>query len=578
MTQYFDELAISSVLEIDIKLIEFESDELFLTSFDELKLRNIESFTSSFADKAFQHRLISKNIINVFINESFNYISITDSRYDDIEFKNILIDCEIADRSIENMNQFKALQRISDVALNKKTIESSIKFEIDNTLILEFIDLNISFEVITFHIVEINISFLLCLNDFDRLNIYFNNLINEIVQHERRHFVIWRYDHAFLLWKMLIQSLIFEFIEKNSCLLIEIELRRLHRRFDHFSARRLYEILERSDHEIESRAIEHLIKFCHHCQMHEKFSDRFIFSIKNEDIQFNYSIVIDILYMKHKSDNKSVLHIVNETTRFQTGRWLKDISTRHVWDQLRTCWIDTYLRSSDVIIVNADKQFVAREFKQYVNNMKIAIKTISVETHHSIEMMKRYHDSLRRMYAIITIEISSIDLEIARQMTFKVINDSIELDELIFTFLVFDVYFRMIEMNVSLFTIIQRAIAMKKVMKEVQKFIVIRQMNDALNTRNDFVIILIHELSLNSLVLIFRENKDFNQSESWKESFKLLSIQNESTIIELSNESIKFRITSLKSYYQNDHMSRDVIIHNTEDCESRVLMIKRSQR
>jgi hypothetical protein len=172
------------------------------------------------------------------------------------------------------------------------------------------------------------------------------------------------------------------------------------------------------------------------------------------------------------------------------------------------------LRSSDVIIVNADKQFVAREFKQYVNNMKIAIKTISVETHHSIEMMKRYHDSLRRMYAIITIEISSIDLEIARQMTFKVINDSIELDELIFTFLVFDVYFRMIEMNVSLFTIIQRAIAMKKVMKEVQKFIVIRQMNDALNTRNDFVIILIHELSLNSLVLIFRENKDFNQSES----------------------------------------------------------------
>jgi hypothetical protein len=35
---------------------------------------------------------------------------------------------------------------------------------------------------------------------------------------------------------------------------------------------------------------------------------------------------------------------------------------------------------------------------------------------------------------------------------------------------------------------------------------------------------LIHELSLNSFVLIFRESKDFNQSGSWKESFKLLSI------------------------------------------------------
>ncbi len=110
------------------------------------------------------------------------------------------MNCDAADRSTESMKQFKTLRQISNnVALNKKTIESSIKFEIDNTLTLEFIDLNISLEMITFHIIKINISFLLCLNDFDRLNIYFNNLINEIVQHERRHFVIRRYEHAFLL-------------------------------------------------------------------------------------------------------------------------------------------------------------------------------------------------------------------------------------------------------------------------------------------------------------------------------------------------------------------------------------------
>ncbi len=99
-------------------------------------------------------------------------------RYDDSEFKRILIDCDAADRSIENMRQFKALQRINDVALNKKTVESSIEFEIDNTLILEFVELNILLEIITFHIVRVNISFLLCLNDLNRLNIYFNNLIN----------------------------------------------------------------------------------------------------------------------------------------------------------------------------------------------------------------------------------------------------------------------------------------------------------------------------------------------------------------------------------------------------------------
>jgi hypothetical protein len=89
-------------------------------------------------------------------------------------------------------------------------------------------------------------------------------------------------------------------------------------------------------------------------------------------------------------------------------------------------------------------------------------------------MMKRYHDSLRRVYAIITTEISNIDLEIALQITFKIINDLIEFDDLISTLLIFEAYFQMIEMNVSSLTIIQRVIAMRKAMKEVQKFIAIR--------------------------------------------------------------------------------------------------------
>jgi hypothetical protein len=145
--------------------------------------------------------------------------------------------------------------------------------------------------------------------------------------------------------------------------------------------------------------------------------------------------------------------------------------------------------------------------------MRITVKTALVETHHSIEMMKRYHDPLRRVYAIITAEISNIDLEIALQMTFKVINDSIEFDELVLILLVFEVYFRMIEMNASSLTITQRAIAMKKIMNEVRKFNATRQVNDALNTRNDSNF-LIYNLSLNSSVLIFRESKNINQSGS----------------------------------------------------------------
>jgi hypothetical protein len=246
---------------------------------------------------------------------------------------------------------------------------------------------------------------------------------------------------------------------------------------------------------------------------------------------------------------------MNEAIRFQANRWLKDISAKHVWDQLRACWIDIYLRSSDVIITDADKQYVIKKFKQYASNMKIAIKTMFIKTHHSIKMIKRYHDLLRRIFSIIAIEISDIDLEITLQMTFKIINDSTEFDDLIFTLLMFDVYLWMIEMNVSSFTITQRTIAMKKIMKEIRKFNAIRQVNDVLNIRNELNITLIHELSLNSSVLIFREDKSINQNESWIESFKLLNVQNESAIIELSSDSIKFKSTSVKSYHQDQNLS-----------------------
>jgi hypothetical protein len=155
-----------------------------------------------------------------------------------------------------------------------------------------------------------------------------NNLqINLKIEH---HSIIRRYDHAFLFWNISTQSLIAKSFDQNSCYFIEIELRRLHRRFDHFSTRRLQMILDRSDYEINSRAIEYFIKYCHHCQIHEKSSNRLSFTLK-DDLEFNFNVFVDIFYLKIKSDvNKSILHLMNETIRFQADRWLKNIIARHV--------------------------------------------------------------------------------------------------------------------------------------------------------------------------------------------------------------------------------------------------------
>jgi hypothetical protein len=244
-------------------LNDFESDELFLTSFE--KLSNIEFITSTFANKAFAHRLISKN--DIIINDTtveltfYSYITSSESRYDDREFKNLLIDSDAARKSIEEMRQFKVLQRINDIKLNKSD-QLVFKFGIEDIKSIDSIELEISLETIIFHIVEINISFLLFLTDLDRSSVYFNNLTNELMQDRSstnhstiiilqinmknnryakndRYSVIRRYGHAFLMWKILIHSLIVESLDENPCYLIDVELRRLHRRFDHFSTRRL---------------------------------------------------------------------------------------------------------------------------------------------------------------------------------------------------------------------------------------------------------------------------------------------------------------------------------------------------
>ncbi len=117
---------------------------------------------------------------------------------------------------------------------------------------------------------------------------------------------------------------------------------------------------------------------------------------------------------------------------------------------MRFCWIDIYFESLDLITSNANKQFIVREFKQYAINMKIrinivSVKThhsinmkiriniVSVKTHHSINMIERYHESFRRIYAIIIAKIFKIDSNSILQMSFKAFNDLTDFDDLIFT-------------------------------------------------------------------------------------------------------------------------------------------------
>jgi hypothetical protein len=87
-------------------------------------------------------------------------------------------------------------------------------------------------------------------------------------------------------------------------------------------------------------------------------------------------------------------------------------------------------------------------------------------------------------------------------MIIKAINNTIDFDELMLILLIFEAYFRMHVINLSTLSITQRIMIIEKAIIEIRKFRAERQIVDALNTRNDSIIISIHDLSFNSDVLI----------------------------------------------------------------------------
>jgi hypothetical protein len=190
ITEFFEKLNIDEIsfdnISINEFVIELDSEsKSFLIAVDSIDdLKTISAIIIMFADKTFKHKLIfMNNIISSSNSISYIYNVFTASRYDDREFKDILIDHDAADFSFEDIEQFTTLQRISKsiLILNKKRV-ISFKFDIDETLFIDIVNLNIFVDVITFHIVFVQISFLLCLVDMNRLRFYFNNLINMFIE------------------------------------------------------------------------------------------------------------------------------------------------------------------------------------------------------------------------------------------------------------------------------------------------------------------------------------------------------------------------------------------------------------
>jgi hypothetical protein len=158
----------------------------------------------------------------------FTYIII--DRYTSEMFYDIMIDSKASVRSIVDYEQYLAFIKNIFIDLDHtKTEAVNVQFEIESIFSLESIIIDISIELMKFHVIKTNTSFLLSLADMNCLKVYFNNVENTLfmITKNRDLSMIRRFDHDFLLWKnsYFLHSYITQSFNSYFCYLTDIELR-----------------------------------------------------------------------------------------------------------------------------------------------------------------------------------------------------------------------------------------------------------------------------------------------------------------------------------------------------------------
>ena len=323
-----------------------------------------------------------------------------------------------------------------------------------------------------------------------------------------------------------------------SCHLTETELRQLHRRFGHPSVRRLKDLLDRAGHDADSSILKRIAEYCEHCQRHGGPPGRFKFSIK-DDKEFNHSVYIDILDLCRDS----ALQVVCESTGFQAARFVLSMSAKHAWEALRACWIDVYQGPPDFIIHDPGTNFDSKEFRDNARSIGSDVKMMPVESHNSIGKVERYHIPLRRAFVIISREIPSLGRNERLQIAVKTVNNTAGPHGLVPTLLVFGAYPRIMDSDPPSPDITERAGAIKKAMAEVRACHARRKVADALRMRNGPQASHIHDLPLNSEVMVWREGR------GWEGPATLLGMDGESCLIGFKTGRPRtFRSTKLKPF------------------------------
>jgi hypothetical protein len=137
-------------------------------------------------------------------SDSFAYVMIFD-RYISKKFYEVMIDSNASTKSTVEYDQYLAFNKMNfTIDLNFSRAETvNVQFDIESASSIKSLIIDTSFDIVKFHVIKTDVSFLLSLADMNRLKVYFNNVKNILIMIAQLEksllLVIRRFDHEFLL-------------------------------------------------------------------------------------------------------------------------------------------------------------------------------------------------------------------------------------------------------------------------------------------------------------------------------------------------------------------------------------------
>ncbi len=132
-------------------------------------------------------------------------------------------------------------------------------------------------------------------------------------------------------------------------------------------------------------------------------------------------------------------------------------------------------------------------------------------------------------------------------MAIKAVNDTTGPNGLVLTLLVFSAYPYMAKLDPPTPSITERTMAIRKAMAEITKLQACKSVNNALRYQNGPDTTLLHDLPLNSEVLVWREG-NIGQSGKQTRPYTLLALEGETYKLQLPSRPTSFRSTTVKPF------------------------------